>query len=96
MAWATAQHFLLGRSWDRISARYGYVLLTDSLHLNRAGAAMAADAVAAFESVKAHVVDIEGSLGDAASGAVATAKADLEAIEARLAGAGNHSKSSSR
>jgi lysophospholipase L1-like esterase len=40
------QRYLLGRSFDRIGARYGYRLLSDGLHLNSRGAGIVADVVA--------------------------------------------------
>ena len=43
-----ARRFLLRQSFDTISRRNGFSLLTDFFHLNDVGAAMVADAVAEF------------------------------------------------
>lgn len=43
-----ARRFLLRQSFDAISRHNGFCLLTDFFHLNDTGAAMVADAVAAF------------------------------------------------
>lgn len=43
-----ARRFLLRQSFDSISRRNGFALLTDFFHLNDAGAAIVADAVAEF------------------------------------------------
>ncbi len=42
------RHYLLRQSLDDISARNGYLLLTDGMHLNTRGAAIIADQVEAF------------------------------------------------
>jgi lysophospholipase L1-like esterase len=42
------RRFLLHQSFDRISQRNGFVLLTDFFHLNTTGATIVADAVAEF------------------------------------------------
>lgn len=42
------RHFLLRQSFDTISRRNGFALLTDFFHLNDAGAALVADAVTEF------------------------------------------------
>jgi lysophospholipase L1-like esterase len=42
------RRFLLHQSFDRISQRNGFALLTDFFHLNTAGATIVADAVAEF------------------------------------------------
>lgn len=42
---AQVQHFLLGRSFDRIGESYGYRLLSDGMHLNGRGAAVVADVI---------------------------------------------------
>jgi len=42
------QHYLLGRSFDRISTGYGFVLHTDFLHLNSTAAGMIADLIEGF------------------------------------------------
>lgn len=41
-------HFVLGKSFDEISEANGFLLVTDFLHLNRLGAAMAADLIEGF------------------------------------------------
>lgn len=41
-------HFLLGRSFDEISAANGFYLLVDGIHLNSVGAAMVADLIGDF------------------------------------------------
>jgi lysophospholipase L1-like esterase len=41
-------HFLLFRSFDSISARNGFRLLTDGMHLNRIGATIIADEISLF------------------------------------------------
>ena len=46
-----------------------------------------ADVVAAFDAASSRISELEGTVSDAASGAIETAKGDLEGIESRLAGA---------
>ncbi|MBI9085229.1 MAG: hypothetical protein JEZ11_16655 [Desulfobacterales bacterium] len=41
-------HFVLGKSFDEIAAANGFLLVTDFLHLNSRGAAMAADLIEGF------------------------------------------------
>ena len=41
-------HFLLGRSYDEISASNGFYLLVDGIHLNSVGASMVADLIQGF------------------------------------------------
>lgn len=41
-------HFVLGKSFDEIAAANGFLLVTDFLHLNGRGAAMAADLIEGF------------------------------------------------
>ena len=48
IASAALRHYLLAQSWDAISAKHGFVLLTDCLHLNARGATLVADLVAGF------------------------------------------------
>jgi acyl-CoA thioesterase I len=43
---AAIQHYVLRRSWDDISARNGFVVHTDQLHLNDRAAAVTADLIA--------------------------------------------------
>ena len=45
------------------------------------------DVVAAYEAVSTRIGEMEGTVSDAASGAIETAKGDLAGIESRLAGA---------
>ena len=45
------------------------------------------DVVAAYEAVSSRIGELEGTVGDAASGAIETAKSDLEGIGERLTGA---------
>ena len=45
------------------------------------------DVVAAYEAVSSRIGELEGTVGDAASGAIDTAKSDLDAIGERLNGA---------
>ena len=42
------RHFILGESFDGISSRHGFLLLTDFLHLNGRAAGMVADLVLEF------------------------------------------------
>jgi lysophospholipase L1-like esterase len=42
------RHFMLGQSFDTISAKKGYLLLTDGIHMNSRGAAFIAEAVESF------------------------------------------------
>jgi lysophospholipase L1-like esterase len=42
------RHFIFGQSFDRISAKKGYLLVTDGIHLNSHGAAIIADEVEHF------------------------------------------------
>lgn len=42
------RHFILGESFDEISSRYGFMLLTDFLHLNGRAAGMVADLILEF------------------------------------------------
>ncbi len=48
MGRAAVKHFLLRRSWDRISADNGLALLTDHIHLNDRGARVISDLVEEF------------------------------------------------
>ncbi len=48
MYMAIAKHVLLGKSWDDIARANGFLLLTDLLHLNGTGAAMAAGMAQGF------------------------------------------------
>lgn len=43
---AIVRHYVFGQSWDRIAAGHGCRFLTDNLHLNAAGAAVAANLIA--------------------------------------------------
>lgn len=45
-----AEHFLLGRSFDEIAARAGFVLSPDGVHLDTTGAGIVADLAAEFLS----------------------------------------------
>lgn len=45
---AMLSHYLLRRSWDEIGRRNGYLLLTDSLHLNGRGAGLVAELIKGF------------------------------------------------
>ncbi len=45
---AALEHYLLGRSFDEVSARHGLALSTDQIHLNSAGAGFVADEVESF------------------------------------------------
>jgi lysophospholipase L1-like esterase len=45
---ALVQHFILGKSFDEISKRNGFLLLTDGIHLNSRGAAMIANEIEKF------------------------------------------------
>jgi hypothetical protein len=45
-----ARHFLLGASFDDISRKNGFLLETDYLHLNSAGAGIVADLIEGFVS----------------------------------------------
>lgn len=45
---AIVSHYLLGRSWNDIAAKNGFLFLTDNIHLNAKGAGIAADLVDAF------------------------------------------------
>lgn len=45
---AQIEHFLLGRSFDRIGEGYGYRLLSDGIHLNGHGASVVADVIEAW------------------------------------------------
>ena len=45
-----AEHFLLGRSFDEVAARAGFVLSPDGVHLDTTGAAIVADLAAEFLS----------------------------------------------
>ncbi|MEJ2739042.1 MAG: SGNH/GDSL hydrolase family protein [Dehalococcoidia bacterium] len=42
------RHFILGQSFDTISRKKGYLLLTDGIHMNSRGAAFIADEVESF------------------------------------------------
>nr|MBL0715109.1 hypothetical protein [Desulfobacterales bacterium] len=42
------RRFVLGQSFESISRRYGFKLLTDGIHLNPTGAEIIADAIQAF------------------------------------------------
>jgi lysophospholipase L1-like esterase len=42
------RHFMLGQSFDTISRKKGYLLLTDGIHMNSRGAAFIAEAVESF------------------------------------------------
>jgi len=45
---ALAARFLLGRNWDAISAKNGFIFLTDFIHLNKKGADIVADLIDDF------------------------------------------------
>jgi len=45
---AILSYHLLGRSWDEIGRRNGYLLLTDALHLSDRGAALATELIEEF------------------------------------------------
>ena len=45
------------------------------------------DVVAAYDAVSTRISELEGTVGEAASGAIETAQADLEALRERLSGA---------
>ncbi len=45
---AIVEHYLLGRSWNSISEKNGFVFLTDFIHLNEKGAGIVADLIEAF------------------------------------------------
>jgi lysophospholipase L1-like esterase len=45
---AILRHYLLGQSLDSISRRYGYLLLTDGIHLNSLGASFVTGEIEAF------------------------------------------------
>ena len=45
---AIVSHYLLGRSWDSIALKNGFIFLTDFIHLNAKGAGIAADLIDAF------------------------------------------------
>jgi lysophospholipase L1-like esterase len=45
---AVARHYMLRQSFDTIGRQNGYLLLTDSLHLNHTAAGMAADEIEGF------------------------------------------------
>jgi lysophospholipase L1-like esterase len=47
---AALERYLLGRSWDEISARHNLVLTTDQIHPNSTGAAFIVEEVAQFLS----------------------------------------------
>jgi lysophospholipase L1-like esterase len=42
------RHFLLRQSYDTISRKYGYLLLTDGIHMNTLGASFIIEAVESF------------------------------------------------
>jgi lysophospholipase L1-like esterase len=45
---AILRHYLLGQSFDTISRKYGYLLLTDGIHLNSLGASFIAGEIESF------------------------------------------------
>jgi lysophospholipase L1-like esterase len=47
---AALEHYLLGHSWDEISARHNLVLTTDQIHPNSTGAAFIVEEIARFLS----------------------------------------------
>jgi len=50
---ALARHFLLRQSFDEISRKHHFALLTDGIHMNSRGAAFIADEIEAF--LRSHI-----------------------------------------
>ncbi len=49
---AIVEHYLLGRCWNSISEKNGFVFLTDFIHLNEKGAGIVTDLIDAFIRTK--------------------------------------------